>query len=385
MRHAGWPAARTGKTLFSPPAALFATLGAFTMSALPLVSAPPSRRLPVAGLLIALLLGAASLSAQQARYVIHISIDGLRPDAIAALPATALPNFTRLRNQAAGTDNARCDFDYSITLPNHTTQLTARGVVGPAGHNWNNNTDPVLGQTLSTNKGSYIAGVFDVAHDNGLRTAAYVSKSKFVLFATSWDGVNGAPDTVAPDNGRNKIDLFRNDGNTAALVAQLAADQRSQPANYVFLHLTDLDSAGHAKGWDPTPGSDYSNALLRIDSELGVLFRLVDETPFLAGRTAILLTADHGGFEKNHGDATLAVDYTVPFYVWGPGATGGADLYALNPATRANPGTARPAYGTAPQPIRNGESGNVSLKLLGLGPIPGSTIGAAQDLAVGRN
>jgi hypothetical protein len=385
MRPAGCPASLPAQNTILAAGAHFATLAALTMSALPLVSTPARRRIPLAGLILALLLGAASLSAQQARYVIHISIDGLRPDAIAALPATSLPNFTRLRTQGAGTDNARCDFDYSITLPNHTTQLTGRGVVGPAGHNWSNNTDPAPGQTLATNKGSYVAGVFDVAHDHGLRTAAYVSKSKFALFAASWDGVNGAPDAVAPDNGRSKIDLFRLDTNTSALVAQLAADQRSQPANYVFLHITDLDSVGHAIGWDPTPGSDYSNALLRIDNELGVLFRLVDETPALAGRTVILLTADHGGFQKNHGDATLAVDYTVPFYVWGPGATGGADLYALNPSTRTNPGTGRPGYDAAPQPIRNGEAGNDSLKLLGLGPIPGSTIGTAQDLAVGRN
>ena len=385
MSPAGCPAARAAQNTILAAGAQFATLSALTMSAHPRFHTAVPRRFSIAGLILALLLGAASLSAQQARYVIHISIDGLRPDAIAALPATALPNFTRLRTQGSGTDNARCDFDYSITLPNHTTQLTGRGIVGPAGHNWNNNTDPALGQTLATNKGAYIAGVFDVAHDHGLRTAAYVSKSKFALFATSWDGVNGAPDAVAPDNGRNKIDLFRLDTNTAALVAQLAADQRAQPANYVFLHITDLDSVGHAIGWDPTPGSDYSNALLRIDNELGVLFRLVDETPFLAGRTVILLTADHGGAQKNHSDATLAADYTIPFYVWGPGATGGADLYALNPTTRANPGTARPGYDTAPQPVRNGEAGNVSLKLLGLGPIPGSTIGAAQDLAVGRN
>ena len=334
--------------------------------------------------LAAVLLCATGLSAQPARSVIHVSVDGLRPDAIAALPAAALPNFHRLRLQGAGTDNARCDFDYSITLPNHTTQLTGRPIVGPAGHNWSNNTDPAPDQTLATNKGAYIAGVFDVAHDHGLRTAAYVSKSKFSLFAASWDTTTGAPDTTGPDNGRKKIDLFRLDENTAALVAQLADDQRTAPAHYVFLHLTDLDSVGHALGWDPTPGSPYSNALLRIDRELGMLFRLVDDTPALAGRTAIVLTADHGGYEKNHGDPTLAVDYTIPFYVWGPGATGGADLYALNPATRANPGTGRPGYDAAPQPIRNGEAGNVSLQLLGLGPIPGSTIGAAQNLAVGR-
>jgi hypothetical protein len=60
----------------------------------------------------------------------------------------------------------------------------------------------------------------------------------------------------------------------------------------------------------------------------------------------------------------------------------GAPLYMLNPFNRLDPGTNRPSYSAPVQPIRNGEAGNVSLKLLGLTAIPNSTIGAAQDLAL---
>jgi len=320
--------------------------------------------------------------AQRADYVIHISVDGLRPDGITALGKSNLPNFYRMRIEGVFTDNARTDYDYTITLPNHTTQLTGRGVVGAAGHNWTSNTDPDPGETLASNKGSYIAGAFDVAHDNGLRTGEYAGKSKFSLYATSWDATNGAPDATDVDNGRNKIDVYVNDEDTAALVSNLVADMTAQPFQYVFLHLRDPDSAGHSSGWNVTPGSDYSTAIKAMDDRLGEIFNLIDSDSRLTNRTAIVLTADHGGKGTDHSNPTLAEDYTIPFYVWGPGVISGGELYALNPSTRLNPGTSRPAYTNSVQPVRNGEAANVALKLLGLGPVPGSTIDTNQDLVL---
>ena len=269
-----------------------------------------------------------------------------------------------------------------ITLPSHVTELTGRGVVGATGHNWTSNSDPDPGETLASNKGSYIAGVFDVVHDNGLRTGEYASKSKFSLFATSWDATNGAPDTTGDDNGRNKIDVYVNTDDTADLVDTLVADMTAQPFQYVFAHLRDPDSVGHSDGWDVTPGSEYSNVIKTMDSRLGAIFSLIDSDPRLTSRTAVILTADHGGKGNDHSNPTLPEDYTVPFYVWGPGVISGGDLYALNTSTRLNPGTNRPPYSDPLQPIRNGEAANVALRLLGLEAVPGSIIDHAQDLAL---
>ena len=95
-----------------------------------------------------------------------------------------------------------------------------------------------------------------------------------------------------------------------------------------------------------------------------------------------MLTADHGGSGKDHGDAMLAADYTIPFLVYGAGVAHGADLYALNTVTRADPGTTNPDYNASLQPIRSGDAANLADMLLGLGPVPGLTIDVHQDLNV---
>lgn len=343
-----------------------------------------------------LLEGRCHLSAS-AQYVIHVSVDGLRPDAVINQTAAQLPNFYRLRTQGAITDNARADYDYTITLPNHTTQLTGRGVFGAAGHNWVRNGDEPPNVTLHSNKGAYVASAFDVAHDNGLRTGMWASKTKFSLYDNTYDNYDpdnpgspsplqiGAADVTGADNGRDKIDVSPTivDHDSVTAVNNFVSAMTANPAQYSFVHLHDPDSAGHSAGWmTPT----YLSAVRDADARLGQIFGLIDTNPALMGKTAIVLTADHGGGSSSptdHSNASAQVNYTIPFYVWGPGVPAGADLYAMNPGTRADPGTARPLYSAPVQPIRNGDAGNLALDLLGLPAVPGSTINSAQNLATG--
>jgi len=318
-------------------------------------------------------------------YVILISCDGMRPDAVEKLGARQMPNLFRLMAEGASTGNARADKTHTITLPNHTSMITSRPVSGRAGHNWTDNGTPKLWETLHRNKGAYLRSMFGVAHDHGLRTALLSSKVKFLLYDRSYDGRNGKDDEVGDDDGRDKIDTYVLEDDIAELMARYIDAMREEPFQLSMLHLRDTDSAGHASGWDLTEGSPYMLAALRIDGVIGELLALLDSDGRLRGRTSIILTADHGGRmeTKTHIKATERFNYTIPFMVWGPGVAAGAELYEINKPNRQDPGTENPAYDADGAPaIRNGDAGNLALRLLGLPPIEGSSINAAQDLKV---
>jgi Type I phosphodiesterase / nucleotide pyrophosphatase len=167
---------------------------------------------------------------------------------------------------------------------------------------------------------------------------------------------------------------------TRALVDTLLQDLREAPAAYTFLHLRDPDHRGHWFGWRLWWWHPYMGAVRRADRLVGQVLDLVEQDPRLAGQTVVILTADHGGSRHNHYERH-PLHYTVPFYVWGAGVPPG-DLYALNAGRRLDPGEGRPGFDAPLQPIRNGSAANLALGLLGLGPVPGSTINADTPMRV---
>lgn len=321
-----------------------------------------------------------------ADFVIQISIDGLGSSYLQNLiDLGEVPNFARLQTESAWTHNARTDFDHTTTLQNHTSMLTGRPVLDtPAlptgGHQYLDNGDPGS-ITLHGNRGFYLQSVFDVAHDNGLATGLYATKSKFVLYDQSYDAITGAPDLIGPDNGQDKIDVaVIPDGDSGAMTSAFLSNMTSSPSQFSFLHFFDADIAGHTYTWGST---EYNDAVKTVDNYLGSILSMIDSNATLQGRTAIILTADHGGFDAEHSDPTEPLIYTIPFYVWGAGVTAGADLYTLNSTTRFDPGFGRPDYSDpSQQPIRNADGGNLALSLLGLGPVAGSSINGSQNLAI---
>jgi hypothetical protein len=143
------------------------------------------------------------------------------------------------------------------------------------------------------------------------------------------------------------------------------------PTHYTFIHLVEPDTVGHQTGWE---NAAWAASVQTIDSRLGQIFNLIDTSPTLNGHTAVILTADHGGGVQIHVDETAWQNFNIPVYVWGAPLPAGADLYAISP-NRFDPGAmGRPDYNAAQQPWRNGDTSNLALSLLGLSPIPGSSM-----------
>ncbi len=316
-----------------------------------------------------------------ADYVIQISVDGLASRWLEPLVEQVgrLPNFQRLAREGTSTTNARTDFSLTNTLPNHASMLTGRPSLPSFGqplsvaHNWTSNSDPAPGVTLHNNHPNvdYIASVFDVVHDRGGRTGLFTGKSKFSLFDVSYNATHGASDNdpSGGDNGRDKLDVYVLQGDSQQLVSQFLSALDQNRFDYSLLHLTDPDSVGHQYGWG---SAQWNTAVEQVDDYLGQVIQAVQSNPALSGRTAILVTADHGGGRSGHEDPGQIDNYRIPFYLWGPQIPEDADVYDVFSAVLANPGAMRPDYNTSPAPIRNGDAANVATALLGYPVVPGS-------------
>ncbi|HUR21734.1 MAG TPA: alkaline phosphatase family protein [Vicinamibacterales bacterium] len=338
-------------------------------------------------------------------HVVQMSLDGMAAVHLQFYVTNApgqFPNFVRLINEGAWTMNARCDADYSETVPNHSTMFMARPVLQPAGapdttHHGYFNNFPTAFDTFHNSGNTnvaYKASMMDVAHDYGRSTALYTGKTRLDICDRSYNATNGALDLIGTDNGRDKIDFsavadisgtaISNEVNT--LLGDLT---NAAPKAYSFIHIAEPDLTGHSSGWG---SANWSNAVRNVDREIGRILNAIDANPVLSNQTALIVTADHGGGGVTinaHTEAYHITNYTIPFFVRAPGIPPGANAYSIF-NNRGSPGTNRTDYNTQPQPIRNADASNLALSFLGLPPIPGSFIvpalnNPANTLRVARN
>lgn len=235
------------------------------------------------------------------RNVVLVSLDGLRPDAIAAFNA---PTLQRLMREGSYTLSATT-IDPSRTLPSHTSMLTGQP---PERHgvSWNHTI------TAKTDVVD-VPNVFSVARAHGYSTAAFFSKAKFGPLQRA-----GTLDYSQAPGGW--FGRWSADRTLADVTTHLAS---SRP-NVLFIHFADVDAAGHRSGW-MTP--EYGKAVMKVDGAIKSLIDLADGA-YGAGNYSLIITADHGGHGNGHGSKDPQ-DVTIPWIAWGRGVkAGGLDTSA---------------------------------------------------------
>jgi hypothetical protein len=226
------------------------------------------------------------------QHVVIISIDGLRPD---ALEQADTPILDSLRAKGAYSAAAQAVLP-SVTLIAHASMLSG---MTPAKHGitWND-YEPERGKINGPT-------LFSVAHAAGLTTAMVVGKPKFEHL-------------VLP----NSVDNYVYAGFTDQQVTDkaLAIIQASLP-NILFIHLPNVDTAGHALGW---MSAGQLEVIHLTDGLIGEIVGAL-ETGGYTENTLLIITADHGGVDKQHG-GNSPEEMTIPWLAVGPGVPAGVTL-----------------------------------------------------------
>lgn len=219
-----------------------------------------------------------------ATHVLIISIDGLRPDAIAKAP---MPILDGMMQGGAYTLEAQTVIP-PYTLPAHASMLTG---LCPSQHG-------VTWDTYTPSKGiAQGVDIFDLAHELGLKTLMIVSKEKLRQVTES-----------------KNVDVFRLVVSSDDTVAKVAVAEIAKGFDLMFVHFDDVDIAGHGYDWD---SPKYLEAARRADQALSKLIVAL-ETAGLRDDTLVIVTADHAGMGENHLENDPQIT-TVPWILSGMG------------------------------------------------------------------
>jgi len=131
-----------------------------------------------------------------------------------------------------------------------------------------------------------------------------------------WDGFGRLLEARA-------MDVLENVKGSPATARRAIEVIRKNKPTFLFVHFDDVDHAGHTYGWK---SPEFFAAVEQIDALIGDLLAGLSEAG-IRNRTIVIMTADHGGKGKGHGDATME-EIEIPWVLNGPGIAAGHEIKA---------------------------------------------------------
>jgi predicted AlkP superfamily pyrophosphatase or phosphodiesterase len=258
-------------------------------------------------LLFVLALALPSAWAQAAGpHFIIIGVDGLSVDAV---NTAHVPRLRELMARAAWTLEARGVMP-TLSSPNWASAING---AGPEQHGITSNgylRHKVEFQPVCQTADGKFPTVF------GLMRAEHPA-SKIAVFH-DWDGFSDLLEKQAPDVMRHVA------GAAETTLAAIAYWTANRP-DLMFIHLDNVDHAGHAHGWFR---KQYYEAVEAADGYVGQVLDMIDAAQ-ARSNTFVLVTSDHGGTNHGHGKNSLA-ELQIPWIFAGPGVTPGPITAPVN-------------------------------------------------------
>ena len=240
--------------------------------------------------------GNCTINRGQIDRVLVVSMDGVRPDALQNIRS---PNIGGLLQRGAVSWTARTVFP-PVTVPSHVSMLTGLDVA-EHGVDWNDNKPTKITQPT----------FLSIAQQAGYRTAMVVGKEKLHqvrnLSSIAYISATGGDHDVT----------------------DRTIEYISQGYQVIFAHFPNPDVFGHTVGW---MSQKYIDELYVSDWQLGRILQHIDNSG-LRDRMLIIVTSDHGGNNKTHGE-NIPEDMLIPWVIVGPNVIGGKVI--TNPVSVAD-------------------------------------------------
>ena len=236
---------------------------------------------------------------QRVRHVIVIGVDGMGAEGVLRVDP---PNLRRLRERGAWTLKARGIIP-TVSAPNWASMIMG---ASPAQHGVTSNewrVDKFEIAPICRDSSGFFPTIFSLLR--GQRP-----KSVIGVFH-HWEGFGHLFD-------RKAADVVINPATQAETMEKAGHFLVEKKPTLTFIHLDDVDHAGHGNGWLST---QYDAAIREADRLIGELITRLG-TAGMLDQTVILVTADHGGKGTEHGGLRMS-DLEIPWIIAGPGIVRG--------------------------------------------------------------
>lgn len=251
-------------------------------------------------ILIALLPAAFS----QVEHMVVIGVDGLSPDGIRK---SSVAHFNRLMQTGAWTLKARGVMPTSSS-PNWASMIMGAGPEqhGVTSNDWKTNKFEIPPTTVGP--GGIFPTIFGVLRQQQPQSVIGVFHD--------WGDYGRLFE-------RHMVDVIEHPKGPTNTVLRAIEFIKSRKPTFTFIHLDHVDHAGHEDGHG-TPA--YYASVGVADQLIGQVLDAIEQAG-IKNSTIVLVTADHGGHAKSHGDPIMA-DLEIPWILTGPGVRVGHELQA---------------------------------------------------------